>query len=124
MAEHKFSSRFYTRFFIQELYRIKHVISYSKKLKFRLGIFLFSSIYTLCTGFAVYVNDYDAGDQALIPMFISLVGVAIFSLILIIAAIVARLQNKREWSREFGGSLLFMWLIYAGVLTLFAKFTS
>lgn len=124
MSEGKYSLEFYLRFFIEELRRVRQAISESTRLKFRCGMNLFSLIYSICTGLVVYVKEYDAGDQALVPFFFSLVGVALVSMLLIIATIVVRFQNKREWSREFQWALFSFLLLYLGVLSLFAKFTS
>lgn len=80
--------------------------------RIQLRIIIVAIIYTVCSVLIIYVKDYTAGDQALVPMFFSLVGLFISVSILLLVAFANRLKKRKDLAREFSRGALWGVLIY------------
>ncbi len=81
-------------------------------------------LYALLSGYIIYVRDYTAGDQALIPLFFSLIGLLIYIFALLIGAVVCRIKKRKDIARELSLGGLWSLLIYIVVMVTVAIATS
>lgn len=94
----------------------------SSRIQVRIAIVAF--VYTICSALIVYIKDYTAGDQALVPLFFSLVGLFISVAILLLMAFVNRLKKRKDIARELSLGVLWSLLIYIVVMVTMAIATS
>lgn len=80
--------------------------------KIQLSIIKTAIVYTICSVLMVYAKDYTAGDQVLVPMFFSLVGLFISVGTLLLVAFVYRVKKRKEVARELWRGVLWGVLIY------------
>jgi len=92
--------------------------------RIQLRIVIVAIVYTICSALIVYVKDYKAGDQALVPMFFSLAGLFISVSILLFIAFVNRLKKRKDIARELNLGTLWGLLIYIVVMVGMAIATS
>jgi hypothetical protein len=92
--------------------------------RIQLRIVLIAIAYTIWSAIIVYVKDYTAGDQALIPMFFSLVGLLIYVGILLLVAFVKRLNKRRDVARDICWSVFWGVIIYLVVMIMMSIATS
>lgn len=92
--------------------------------RIQLRIVIVALVYTICSTLIVYVKDYTAGDQALVPMFFSLAGLFISVAFLFIVAFVNRLMKRKDIARELSLGGLWSLLIYIVVMVTVAIATS
>jgi Na+/melibiose symporter-like transporter len=64
--------------------------------RIQLRIVTIAIAYTIFSALIVYVKDYTAGDQSLVPMFFSLVGLFISVAIPLLIAFVNRLKKRKD----------------------------
>lgn len=84
--------------------------------RIQLRIVIIAIAYTIFSALIVYVKEYTAGDQALVPTFFSLVGGFIFAGILLLVAFVNRLKKRKDVAREIYLGVLWAVLIYLVVM--------
>ena len=84
--------------------------------RIQLRIVIIAIAYTIFSALIVYVKDYTAGDQALVPMFFTLVGGFVFAGILLLVAFVNRQKKRKDVAREICLGVLWAVLIYLVVM--------
>jgi Na+/H+-translocating membrane pyrophosphatase len=92
--------------------------------RIKLSIVIVSFVYAVCSALIVYVKDYTAGDQAIVPMFFSLMGLIVSVVSLLLVAFVNRLKKRKEIARELVQGAFWSLLIYIVVMVTMALASS